>query len=70
MSAGVTVTINGEARVLPGAPTIAEVVAAEVESIRGVAVAVNASLVPRSTWPTTVVAEGDRIELLHAAQGG
>jgi sulfur carrier protein len=35
-----------------------------------VAVAVNASLVPRSTWAATTVAEGDRIELLRAVQGG
>jgi sulfur carrier protein len=66
----VTVTVNGEPRVLTGAPTVAEVVAAEVGTPRGVAVAVNASLVPRSTWASTAVADGDRIELLRAAQGG
>jgi sulfur carrier protein len=66
----VTVTVNGEPRVLTGAPTVAEIVAAEVDTLRGVAVAVNASLVPRSTWASTAVADGDRIELLRAAQGG
>jgi sulfur carrier protein len=66
----VSVTVNGEPRVLTGSPTVAEVVAAEVASVRGVAVAVNAALVPRSTWASTAVADGDRIELLRAAQGG
>ena len=64
------VTVNGEARELAGTPTVADVVAAELPSPRGVAVAVNADLVPRSTWASTPVAEGDRIELLRAAQGG
>jgi sulfur carrier protein len=66
----VKVTVNGEERLLAGAPTVADVVAAEVASVRGVAVAVNAELVPRSTWGSTAVADGDRIELLRAAQGG
>jgi sulfur carrier protein len=66
----VQVTVNGEPRVLAPATTVADVVAAEVATVRGVAVAVNASLVPRSTWAATTVAEGDRIELLRAAQGG
>ena len=64
------VTVNGEPRVLAPATTVAEVVAAEAGTVRGVAVAVNAAVVPRSTWAATVVADGDRIELLRAAQGG
>jgi sulfur carrier protein len=67
---GISVTVNGEERVLPGEPTVADLVEAEVDSVRGVAVALNASLVPRSTWASTAVADGDRIELLRAAQGG
>lgn len=70
MSERITVTVNGEERVLSGEPTVADLVAVEVDSVRGVAVAVNASLVPRSTWASTAVADGDHIELLRAAQGG
>jgi sulfur carrier protein len=62
--------VNGEARVLVGVPTVADVVAAEMSSVKGVAVAVNAALVPRSTWASTPVVDGDCIELLRAAQGG
>jgi sulfur carrier protein len=64
------VTVNGAARTFPAAVTVAAVVAAEVTDVRGVAVAVNGELVPRSTWPVAAVADGDRIELLTAAQGG
>ena len=64
------VTVNGAARTFAGLVTVADVVAAVVADLRGVAVAVNGELVPRSTWPDAGVADGDRIELLTAAQGG
>ncbi len=37
---------------------------------RGVAVAVNEEVVPRSAWDETPVRDGDRVEVLNAAQGG
>jgi sulfur carrier protein len=37
---------------------------------RGVAVAVNGTVVPRSTWETARLADGDAVEVLTAAQGG
>jgi sulfur carrier protein len=66
----VHLTVNGEVRVIGPGMTVADLVAAEVGSDRGVAVAVNAELVPRSTWAAVTVAEGDRVEVLRAAQGG
>ncbi len=36
----------------------------------GIAVAINMSVAPRSEWPTTSIAEGDRIEIVGAKQGG
>jgi sulfur carrier protein len=49
-------------------------VAALVDSIipvrRGVAVAVNGTVVPKSTWAEVSLAEGDAVEVLTAAQGG
>ena len=36
----------------------------------GTAVAVNDAVVPRGRWAATRVAEGDRIEIITAAQGG
>jgi thiazole synthase len=37
---------------------------------RGVAVAVGGEVVPRSEWKSTVLAEGERVEVLAAIQGG
>ncbi|GAA3335315.1 sulfur carrier protein ThiS [Amorphoplanes nipponensis] len=37
---------------------------------RGVAVAVNGEVVPRSSWPAARLCDGDRVEVLTAAQGG
>ena len=37
---------------------------------RGVAVAVNGTVVPRSAWSEVDLADGDRVEVLTAAQGG
>jgi sulfur carrier protein len=52
--------------------TLAELLAAlGVEPrARGVAVAVNGQVVPRSAWEDRRVADGDRVEALTAMQGG
>ncbi|WP_050986396.1 MULTISPECIES: sulfur carrier protein ThiS [unclassified Streptomyces] len=36
----------------------------------GVAAALNEAVVPRSQWSAAVLAEGDRVEVLTAVQGG
>jgi sulfur carrier protein len=38
--------------------------------MNGIAVAINFSVIPRSTWAETVVNEGDAIEVIGALQGG
>jgi sulfur carrier protein len=37
---------------------------------RGVAVALDDAVVPRSAWGTTNVRPGDRVEVVTAVQGG
>ena len=37
---------------------------------RRVAVELNGAIVPRSAWPATQLAEGDRLEIVHAIGGG
>lgn len=36
----------------------------------GVAVAVNAEVVPRGAWASTTLRDGDEVELVTAVQGG
>lgn len=64
------IVVNGIGQVLPDGATVAEVVTALTEKPRGVAVAVNGEVVPRTGWPGATLREGDRVEVLTAAQGG
>jgi sulfur carrier protein len=68
----VTVLVNGEARELPAGTTVGGLLEAlEVRGDgRGVAVAVDAEVVPRGEWETTELGEGARVEVVRAIQGG
>ena len=63
------ITVNGEPRDLTG--TVDELLdALGVETRRGLAVAVDAAVVPKSEWATTAVGDGARVEIVTAVQGG
>lgn len=64
------VTVNGEGRDLAVGATVSDLVQDLPGSGRGTAVARNGEVVPRSQWPTTLLSDGDRVEILGAAQGG
>ena len=70
MSAVVAVRLNGEPRDLAAGATVADAVAALTPATSGLAVAVNEDVVPRSRWAEQTLAEGDRVEVLTAVQGG
>ncbi len=64
--------INGERRRLRDVSTLAqalEQINLTVED-RGVAVALNDEVVPKPRWRVTSLESGDRIEIIHAVQGG
>jgi sulfur carrier protein len=66
------VTVNGEERQLPDGATVGDVVSElDVRPERGgVAIAVNGEVVRRPEWAHTGLADGDRVEVLAAIQGG
>ena len=65
------VTLNGEARELAPGSSIPDVLGIlGFEAGRGVAVAVDGEVVPRSGWDGVTLAEGMRVEVLRAVQGG
>ena len=66
----IAAVVNGETRSLSEGTTLGELVADLVGEVRGVAVAVNAEIVGRSEWAARPVSDGDRVEVLRAAQGG
>ncbi|GAA2162990.1 MULTISPECIES: sulfur carrier protein ThiS [Glycomyces] len=61
------IEVNGEAR--EGIATITDAVAAVTTARRGIAVALNGEVVPRSEWDRPL-ADGDAVEVLTATQGG
>ena len=63
-------SVNGEGRVLDGPVSLDALVATLTAAPSGVAAAVNETVVPRSQWATTLLADGDRVEVLTAVQGG
>ena len=67
-----TIELNGEPLELTGAITLAQAVErlGVPEHRRGVAVAVDGEVVPRSTWDQTLLADGQRVEVVGAIQGG
>lgn len=66
------VLVNGEAREVPHGTTVAGVVALlpGPPEGRGVAVALDGEVVPRGAWDQTELADGSRVEVVVAVQGG
>ncbi|MEJ6548735.1 MULTISPECIES: sulfur carrier protein ThiS [unclassified Corynebacterium] len=70
-----TITVNGEERRLDTAATLGDIISdltgqnPDSEEL-GLAVAVDAAIVPRSRWSTTDVHDGAEIEIITAMQGG
>lgn len=66
----VRVTINGQSERLDDGTTVAALLRElEVEPVR-VAVEINTELVTRSTFESTLINEGDRIEIVTFVGGG
>jgi sulfur carrier protein len=66
------IVLNGTEHDVPADATVAGVVAAlqDIVDGRGVAVAVGGEVVPRTAWSQTRLAEGARVEVVSAVQGG
>ena len=64
------VLVNGEPTELESGATVEAVLASLELPDRGVAVAVDAEVVPRGEWRARELNEGARVEVLRAIQGG
>ncbi len=67
-----TIELNGEPVELTGAATVASAVeqTGAEPSRAGIAVAVDGEVVPRSEWDRTRLADGQKVEVVGAIQGG
>jgi len=69
----IAITVNGENRTVPAEYALTSLLEdAEVDpdAARGVAVALNDSVVRRQDWEDVTLAEGDTVEIVTAQQGG
>ena len=63
--------VNGAERDVDAGTTVERLVRSlGADPERGVAVALDGEVVPRSAWPGTELAEGQEVEVLRAVQGG
>ena len=63
------VTVNDEAVEVDDQTTVASLLERLGFQKKGIAVAVNATVLPRSDWQTTLT-DGARLEVVTAVQGG
>lgn len=70
MSVPVQVQFNGQAVVLEAPASVAELLRVHGLAERRVAVECNGEIVPRSAHASTLLKDGDRIEVVHAIGGG
>jgi sulfur carrier protein len=70
-STQVSIRVNGESEPL-AATTLAALLAEKAVDTaqRGIAVALNGTVVPRAAWPKTQIRPGDSVEIVRARQGG
>ena len=64
------VYINGEPKELADNASLAEVISHLDFPVTRIAVELNRSVIRRANWETTIVQEGDRLEIVHFVGGG
>lgn len=63
--------VNGEPREVPEGRTVRDLFGLlDLGDGRGVAVAVDGEVVPRSEWDASPLRDGQRVEVVRAVQGG
>jgi sulfur carrier protein len=67
----VTILVNDQPRAIAPATTLADLVRdLGLAERKGVAIAVNKTVVPRASWPAHALTGGDRVLMIRATQGG
>ncbi len=64
------VEVNGTERQLAAGTTLAQLLEQLGTAQRGVAVAVDGTVVTRSEWEDVVLTDGAKVDILTAVQGG
>jgi thiamine biosynthesis protein ThiS len=64
------VFINGESKEISGTPSLAELINQLDLPVTRIAIELNREVVRRSEWNSTMLQDGDRIEIVHFVGGG
>ncbi len=63
-------TINGEEKSFAGELALSALVEKLGMKADRVAIELNREIVPRDRWPSTMLQDGDRLEIVHFVGGG
>ncbi|HEX4956013.1 MAG TPA: sulfur carrier protein ThiS [Thermoanaerobaculia bacterium] len=66
----IEIVVNGEGRSVPAGASVLDLVTAAGRDPRTVAVEHNGEILPRDRYAATLLATGDRLEVVHFVQGG
>jgi sulfur carrier protein len=70
-TAAIAILVNDQPREIGAQVTLLQLLADQgLAERKGIAAAVNGEVVPRSAWRARALAEGDRVLIIRATQGG
>jgi sulfur carrier protein len=64
------IQVNGESQELPDGSTIEDLVRILSLPVTRIAIELNKNVARRADWAMTILAEGDRVEIVHFVGGG
>jgi sulfur carrier protein len=66
------IKLNGENKSIDSVISLNDFVLSQLngKEPKGIAVAVNETIIPKQQWSSVVINENDSIEIVHAVQGG
>lgn len=64
------IEVNGESQEVPDGSSLADLVRKLALQPTRIAVELNRNVARRADWATTILADGDRIEIVHFVGGG
>jgi sulfur carrier protein len=66
----ISIQVNGESILLDEHSNLAQLVSIKKLNAKGIALVLNAEIVPRSRWQHTVCQDQDKVEFFSAVAGG
>ena len=64
------ILLNGEPKEIPANLAVAALIAELGLTPERLAIEVNRRIIRRADWPSTTLAEGDKVEIVHFVGGG